>query len=44
MCNWFTILSTDGKKGMEPQATAWALLYASCIDKYEIVWQFSLNR
>lgn len=42
--NWFTILSADGKKGMEPQATAWAPLYASCIDKYGIVWQFSLNR
>jgi len=41
---WFELLSMDGKRGMELQETAWAPLYASCIDKYGIVWQFSWNK
>lgn len=40
---WFEQLSKEGQVGMSPQETAWAPLYASCIDKYNIVWQFSYN-
>jgi len=40
---WFELLSKDGQVGMSPQETAWAPLYASCIDKYNVVWQFSHN-
>ena len=40
---WFELLSNDGIVGMPIQETAWAPLYASCIDKFNIVWQFSFN-
>lgn len=44
MLKWFEHLSSEGIVGMKPQVTAWAPLYASCTDKYGIVWQFSLNQ
>ena len=40
---WYGMLAEDGQIGMIPQETAWAPFYASCIDKYNIVWQFSYN-
>lgn len=40
---WFEALSSEGIVGMTLQATNWAPQYASCTDKYGIVWQFSYN-
>lgn len=40
---WFEALSSEGVVGMPLQATNWAPQYASCTDKFGIVWQFSWN-
>ena len=40
---WFETLSSEGVMGMSLQATNWAPQYASCTDKYGIVWHFSYN-
>lgn len=39
----FSVLSKDGQVGMPFQKTLWSSWYASCIDKFQVVWQFSLN-
>lgn len=39
----FKKLAPEGKVGMNFQKTLWSGWYASLIDKYGIVWQFSLN-
>jgi len=43
LLKWFELLSKEGQVGMIPQETAWAPLYASCVDKFNVVWQFSYN-
>lgn len=40
---WVYALASEGTMGMKPQQTLWAPWYASVIDKYGLVWQFSLN-
>lgn len=40
---WFPRLAMDGKVGMPLQKTMWSKYYGSVVDKFGIVWQFSIN-
>lgn len=43
MVKAFEALLKDGQLGLPLQETLWAPLYGSLVDKYGVVWQFSLN-